>query len=270
MWRAGHDPSLRMTVGIVMVLDHAPSLEALEERFAAVIKRSPRLQLRPGGESFGHTTPAWLEDDAPDASHHLRSAAVSRPGTLRQMLDLVSLLEAVPFDPDHAPWDGTLIEGLEGGRAALYLRRAPRRERRIGRAPHHRSVLRQQRDRPARTDRPPRRGGVGARPPIRRPDDRSDEGAPSAAARGERRTRSGDCRPGRARPRQLRFATVGDHRRLALAAAGRPLHDDPLRAHLGARRARRGPRARRQPERLARRRRRVRARAVPRTPRLPV
>jgi len=34
----------------------------------------------------------------------------------------VSLLEAVPFDPDHAPWDGTLIEGLEGDRAALYLR----------------------------------------------------------------------------------------------------------------------------------------------------
>jgi diacylglycerol O-acyltransferase / wax synthase len=122
MWRAGHDPSLRMTVGIVVVLDHAPSLEALEERFAAVIKRSPRLQLRPGGESFGHATPSWLEDDAPDASHHLRSVAVSSPGTLRQMLDVVSLVEAVPFDPDHAPWDGTLIEGLEGGRAALYLR----------------------------------------------------------------------------------------------------------------------------------------------------
>ncbi len=122
MWRAGHDPSLRMTVGIVVVLDSAPSLEALEERFAAVIKRSPRLQLRPGGESFGHATPSWLEDGAPSASRHLRSAAVSRPGTLRQMLDLVSLLEAVPFDPDHAPWDGTLIEGLEGGRAALYLR----------------------------------------------------------------------------------------------------------------------------------------------------
>jgi WS/DGAT/MGAT family acyltransferase len=41
---------------------------------------------------------------------------------MRQLLDLVSLLEAGPFDPDHAPWDGTLIEGLEGGGAALYLR----------------------------------------------------------------------------------------------------------------------------------------------------
>jgi WS/DGAT/MGAT family acyltransferase len=122
MWRAGHDPSLRMTVGIVLILERAPSIEALEERFAAVIKRSPRLHLRPGGESLGHATPAWLEDETPDASHHVRSAAVSNPGTVRQLLDLMSILEAVPFDPDHAPWDGTLIEGLEGGRAALYMR----------------------------------------------------------------------------------------------------------------------------------------------------
>ena len=38
------------------------------------------------------------------------------------MLDLVGLLEAIPFDPQRSPWDVTLIEGLEGGRAALYLR----------------------------------------------------------------------------------------------------------------------------------------------------
>ena len=37
-------------------------------------------------------------------------------------LDLMGLIESVPFNPDHAPWDATLIEGLEGDRAALYLR----------------------------------------------------------------------------------------------------------------------------------------------------
>src|SRR6185312_11298600 len=30
--------------------------------------------------------------------------------------------EAVPFDPEHSPWDLTVIEGVDGGRAALYLR----------------------------------------------------------------------------------------------------------------------------------------------------
>ena len=122
MWKAGQDPTLRMTVGIVLGLDRAPSYDLLLERLDAVIKRSPRLQMRPGDPSFTHACPLWLEDDAPDAEHHLRTAAVGRPGSLRQLLDLVGLIESVPFDPDHAPWDATLIEGLEGDRAALYLR----------------------------------------------------------------------------------------------------------------------------------------------------
>jgi WS/DGAT/MGAT family acyltransferase len=122
MWRAGHDPTLRMTVGIVLVLDRAPSYDALAARFATVMKGSPRLRLRPGNESIAHPCPAWVEDEVLDAKQHLRTAAVSSPGSVRQLLDLVGLLEPVPFDPGRAPWDGTLIEGLEGGRAALYLR----------------------------------------------------------------------------------------------------------------------------------------------------
>jgi WS/DGAT/MGAT family acyltransferase len=122
MWKAGQDPRLRMTVGLVMVLDRVPSYDSLVERFAAVMKFSPRLRSRPGDESLVHTCPAWVEDNVLDAQHHLRTAAVSRPGSLRQLLDLVGLLEPVPFDAGRAPWDATLIEGLEGGRAALYLR----------------------------------------------------------------------------------------------------------------------------------------------------
>ncbi len=122
MWKAGQDPTLRMTVGIVLGLDHAPGYDLLLERLDAVIKSSPRLQSRPGDPSFTHSCPLWIEDDVPDAEHHLRAAAVNRPGSLRQLLDLVGLIESVPFDPDHAPWDATLIEGLEGDRAALYLR----------------------------------------------------------------------------------------------------------------------------------------------------
>ncbi len=122
MWKAGHDPRLRMTVGVVLVLDHAPSYDALAGRLAAVMKSSRRLRLRPGNDSFVHASPAWVEDDVLDVEHYLRTAAVSRPGSLRRLLDLVGLLEPVPFDDGRAPWDATLVEGLEGGRAALYLR----------------------------------------------------------------------------------------------------------------------------------------------------
>ena len=48
--------------------------------------------------------------------------AVSAPGGRRQLLDLLALLEPRPFDPERPPWDATLIEGLEDGRVALYLR----------------------------------------------------------------------------------------------------------------------------------------------------
>jgi len=111
-----------MTVGIVMVLDRSPSYDALAERFAAVMKSSPRLRMRPGNDSFAHACPAWVEEEVLDATQHLRTVAVSSPGSLRRLLDLVGLLEPLPFDARRAPWEGTLIEGLEDGRAALYLR----------------------------------------------------------------------------------------------------------------------------------------------------
>ena len=38
------------------------------------------------------------------------------------MLDVVALLDPVPFEPDHPPWDATIIDGMAGGRAALFLR----------------------------------------------------------------------------------------------------------------------------------------------------
>ena len=52
----------------------------------------------------------------------MRTVEVPAPGSVRQVLDLLSLLEALPFDPDRSPWDVTLIHGVEGGGAALFLR----------------------------------------------------------------------------------------------------------------------------------------------------
>ena len=41
---------------------------------------------------------------------------------MRQLLDLIGILEPNPFDAGRSPWDLTLISGLEDGRVALYLR----------------------------------------------------------------------------------------------------------------------------------------------------
>ena len=270
MWKAGQDPTLRMTVGVVMVLDRAPSYDSLVDRFAAVMKCSPRLQSRPGDPSFAHAAPLWVEDNALDAEHHVRTAAVSRPGSLRQLLDLVGLLESVPFDPDRPPWDGTLIEGLEGDRAALYIRA------------HH--VV---------TD-----GLAGLRLAGRFLDggeiDVRDEKAPASG----RRSGIATIDLTKAlRPLQVAVATARDPEPVSVIVRGlqgvldvatsvsrqvvitggslSPLLVDhsattPLRGHLGSGSARGGTRPRWQPERLARGRCRVGPRSVSRTPRLPV
>ena len=122
MWRVGQDVTLRMTVGAVVILDRAPDMAALSERLAFATDNAPRLRRRPEERGTRRSRPAWVEDPDPAPEDHLRSLSIAPPGSMRQVLDLIEPLESVPFDPERSPWDLTLIEGLEGGRAALYLR----------------------------------------------------------------------------------------------------------------------------------------------------
>ena len=98
-----------MTVGALVLLDKPPNAAALEERIASVAQVPP-LRRRPDDPTFTRTRPGWIDDPNPDTNYHLRSAAVASPGSLRQVLDTVGLLESIPFDPERPPWDLTLIE----------------------------------------------------------------------------------------------------------------------------------------------------------------
>ena len=122
MWRVGHDPTLGMTVGNVMTLDRPPTPTALAERLTSAAAQEPHLHRLPDDPTRLRRRPAWVDDPTFDVSNHLRTMTLPSPGADRQLLDLVALVESVPFDPDRSPWDVTLIDGLEGGRGALYLR----------------------------------------------------------------------------------------------------------------------------------------------------
>jgi diacylglycerol O-acyltransferase len=122
MWRVGQDPALRMTVGALMILDRSPTKAAFADRVLLAAQRAPRLRRRPDDPTFRRMRPAWIDEREVDVEYHARSVAIASPGSLRQVLDLVALLEPVPFDATRPPWDCTLIEGLEDGRAAMYVR----------------------------------------------------------------------------------------------------------------------------------------------------
>jgi diacylglycerol O-acyltransferase len=66
-------------------------------------------------------TPMWVADTAFDLNFHLRRVRLPEPGTMRQLLDLAQAMALVPLDRTRPPWVGTLVEGLEGGRAAYLL-----------------------------------------------------------------------------------------------------------------------------------------------------
>jgi WS/DGAT/MGAT family acyltransferase len=122
MWELGQDPTMRMTLGVLIVLDHAPPDASVVERLASAAAHEPRLTVRPCDR--GRLTPrlVWAPELDFDPANHVRQTSIAQPGDERQLLDLLAILEIAPFDPHRSPWDVTLISGLEGGRAAMYLR----------------------------------------------------------------------------------------------------------------------------------------------------
>jgi WS/DGAT/MGAT family acyltransferase len=111
-----------MTVGNLMLLDRPPDRAELVARLALVSEEATRLRQRPEEPAYVRRRPQWTDDPDFDAARHVRVLTVPPPGDLRQVLDVVALLEPVPFEPDHPPWDATIIDGLAGERAALFLR----------------------------------------------------------------------------------------------------------------------------------------------------
>jgi WS/DGAT/MGAT family acyltransferase len=111
-----------MTIGNLMFLDRSPDRGSLAARLAEAAAAVPRLRRRPDDPTGARIRPVWIEDAELDGRAHLSVMAVPSPGGQRQLLDLLALIEPRPFDSERPPWDVTLIEGIEDGRAALYVR----------------------------------------------------------------------------------------------------------------------------------------------------
>ena len=74
----------------------------------------PRLQFSP--------LHSWVEDVDFDFDYHVRRSALASPGDERELGILVSRLHSNHLDLTRPPWELHVIEGLEGGRFALYMK----------------------------------------------------------------------------------------------------------------------------------------------------
>jgi WS/DGAT/MGAT family acyltransferase len=117
-WAMESDPRLRSTVVTVIMLDRSPDWDVVRSRFEVLSRNLPIWRQRVV-ESPPPTPPRW--EDAPDfdISFHLRRVSAPEPGNLGGVLEMARVAAMSDFDRARPLWTATLIEGLDGGGAAV-------------------------------------------------------------------------------------------------------------------------------------------------------
>jgi diacylglycerol O-acyltransferase len=119
MWRVDQDPHLASTFGTVSILDRPPDFATLRARMERATLTVPRLRWRVQPAPANVSAPSWVDDPDFDIDHHVRRIALPKPGTVRQLFDLSTLLVHDSFDRLRPLWQFVVIEGLRGGKTAL-------------------------------------------------------------------------------------------------------------------------------------------------------
>ena len=119
-------PETPMHVASVTIFEPGQPGEDLFQRFRA--HTASRLDLLPSYRRrlewtpLGMDHPVWVDDEKIDLDYHIRHAALPKPGGMAELRALVAQLHAVPLDRARPLWEYTFIEGLEGGRFAVYVK----------------------------------------------------------------------------------------------------------------------------------------------------
>lgn len=119
MWTVEADPLLRSTIVGVAILDGVPDWDRLTERVRTAIAHVPALRQRVTPAPLRPGVLQWIPVDHVDIGYHLRRIALPPPGAMQDLLDLVCADASRAFDRERPLWEFTLVEGLDGDRAAF-------------------------------------------------------------------------------------------------------------------------------------------------------
>jgi diacylglycerol O-acyltransferase len=119
MWRLEKDPHLSSTFANVTILDRSPDFERLVARMERATHVVERLRQRVQPMPVNLTAPMWVDDANFDIRYHVRHVALPKPGSMRQLLDLATLITCDPFERTRPLWQFVVVDGLRGGRSAL-------------------------------------------------------------------------------------------------------------------------------------------------------
>ena len=122
MWNIEKDPVLRSTIVVVGILDVKPDWARLRARMHHATRTIPRLRQRVLSPPMRIGPPRWAVETDFDLDFHLRRVHLPPGATHRDLLDFVGPIAQSSFDRARPLWEATVIEGLEGGKAALVMK----------------------------------------------------------------------------------------------------------------------------------------------------
>ncbi len=122
MWRSERHPQRSSTTSVVMLLDRTPDWDRLYAAHDWASRLVPRMRQRVLEPLAPVGPPAWVLDGGFDLDYHLRRVHLPAPGDTARLLAFAQGAAMAPFDRTRPLWEGTLVEGLDGGRAAYVLK----------------------------------------------------------------------------------------------------------------------------------------------------
>ncbi len=120
MRKLAADPHRRNAGMVIWLFDVAPDWDRLVETWERATRVIPQMRRHLVDAPLGGTY--WVTDPNFDLHYHVRRMRAPEPGGLRELLDMAAPIHSAPTDPVRSPWEVILVEGLQGGRAALIQR----------------------------------------------------------------------------------------------------------------------------------------------------
>lgn len=122
LYKGDEHTAARSTMMAILLLESAPDLARLRRSLERASRVHHRLRERVVAPLIPLGPPRWLGDPDFDLDYHLRRVAAPAPATMTELLAMASPIAMAPLDRRRPLWEATLVEGLEGGRAALLVK----------------------------------------------------------------------------------------------------------------------------------------------------
>ncbi len=119
-------PEYPQHVGATLLFETGPlqrpggglDADLIREHIAARLHRIPRYRQKLAWIPI-ENHPVWVDDDSFNIQYHVRHSCLPRPGTESQLKRLAARIMSQQLDAGKPLWELWIVEGIEGGRAAL-------------------------------------------------------------------------------------------------------------------------------------------------------